>query len=319
MAKHEGNLNSLVITRRKALAVFTAGVLSAPIRANAVSASKQTGDFPFVLSADFVLNLLTELDGAVRLLDASSLRSYRAEHIPNATHVFWEDTVDPNYPVFGAVVTQGFEQQQRLDVITRFGVEPDEQIVVYDRDSGFRAARIVWFLRLLGFSFVSILDGGIDAWKRAGGSTQAGVNEAPPVQAKVNPVEGFYVVTEALRQRLDAGNSHIVDVRSESELTDTLDGQIPVGRIPGSVPLPWPEFVDSSTGLLRSQTELNSAFEAANISTDSDIVIVARFGVESALSWIVFRQAGFERALTYDRGWVEWASTPGLPIESLDS
>jgi len=313
------NLDSLIITRRQALTVLTAGVVAPPFGAHAVAESNQASEFPFVLSADFLLNLLNELDGAVRLLDASSLRSYRAEHIQNATHVFWEDTVDANYPVFGAVVTQGFEQQQRLHIISRFGVEPEQHIVVYDRDSGFRAARIVWFLRLLGFSLVSMLDGGIDAWKRSGGLTQVGVNEAPAPDASVSPVDGFYVVTEALRQRLVAGTTQVVDARSSSELTDTLDGQIPAGRIPGSIALPWPEFVDSTSGSLRPEAELRSVIDAANISAESDVVIVARFGVETALSWLVFRKLGFERVLTYDRGWVEWASTPGLPFESLDS
>lgn len=254
---------------------------------------------------------------SVRVLDASPLRTYRAAHIPDAIHVFWQDTVDANYPVFGAVVTQGFEQEQRLAVLRRFGVLPTDDIVVYDDVSGFRASRIVWFLALLGFDRVSILDGGLDGWRRAGGSVESGVVDPPAISPIVAPREGYYVVTEALRTRIERADTTVLDIRSASERADTLDGQLPLGTIPTSLSWPWPAVIDPDHGALLAVDQLTVQVADLNLTPARDIVVFGRFGVESALSWLVLRSLGYQRVLTYDRGWVEWAQTPDLPIETL--
>ncbi len=306
-------------SRRSALFAFGVSAILVSKARGAIAQSDTPAAPPLVVSASDVMSMLQSGSDEFRFVDASSLRDYRSAHLPGATHAFWEDTVDANYPVFGAVVTQGFEQQQRLEIIRRFGVLPEQTIVVYDREGGFRAARIVWFLRFLGFPKVAMLDGGIGAWQAYGGTSEPGVIEAPDIEPRVDPLEGFYVVTEALRQRLELGDSLIVDVRTDEERQGTLDGQIPIGQIPGSLRLPWSAMIDPDSGMLRDKQSLLTQVETAGVTGESDIVVVARFGAETALSWLVMNELGFERVLTYDRGWVEWASTPGLPVEPPSS
>ncbi|MGD9711178.1 MAG: sulfurtransferase, partial [Thermomicrobiales bacterium] len=286
------------MTRRSALAslgLTLLGLGSSPSNANADQNNESST--PYIVSAAEIVRRIREEPAALRLLDASSLREYRAEHLPGATHVFWEDTVDRNYPVFGAVVTQGFEQQQRLDVVSRFGVRQIDDIIVYDRRGGFRAARIVWFLRFLGFSKVALLDGGVAAWQAIEGPLDSGTIEPPHVTPSVSPQDGFYVVTEALRDRLESKSSQVLDIRNDEELTDTLGGQIPTGRIPGSIPFPWDQMIDWETNLVRPRAELRTSLTDAGITGEQDIVVVARFGVEAAFSWLVLRLSGFERVL----------------------
>ena len=92
------------------------------------------------------------------LLDVSPLHVYRAGHIDSAAHAWWRDTVDPNYPVFGAVLTQGDEEAHRQRVLDSLNLFTGDDVVVYDNDGGFRAARMVWFLRFLGFGRVALLE-----------------------------------------------------------------------------------------------------------------------------------------------------------------
>ncbi len=276
--------------------------------------SAQASTAPLRVSAGDLVSQMADGTEAIRILDASPLRTYRSGHISGATHVFWQDTIDANYPVFGAVVTQGFDQEQRLEVIRRFGVTPGDHIVAYDDESGFRAARIVWFLRLLGFSNTSLLDGGLPSWEAAGGSTESGKANPPLVDAVVDPQDGYYVVTEALRDRIARGDTDLLDIRSQDEIADTLNGALPIGTIPTSQPWPWDALVDADSGTLLPAESLLHQISDLGLTIDRDIVVFGRFGVETALSWLALRSIGFERVLTYDRGWVEWASTPGLAI-----
>src|SRR3954452_2914058 len=48
------------------------------------------------------------------------------------------------------------------------GVTPDRPVVVFEDNSGMRAARAFWFLEYLGHPSVRVLDGGLGAWRKAG-------------------------------------------------------------------------------------------------------------------------------------------------------
>src|SRR5262245_38735408 len=48
------------------------------------------------------------------------------------------------------------------------GVSNERAVVVYDEQSGVRAARALWFLELFGHPDAKMLDGGFNAWAKAG-------------------------------------------------------------------------------------------------------------------------------------------------------
>ncbi|MDQ2897188.1 MAG: rhodanese-like domain-containing protein, partial [Actinomycetota bacterium] len=54
------------------------------------------------------------------------------------------------------------------------GVFDDRSVVVYDGTGGLAAARAWWLLRHYGHSGVTVLDGGLDAWRAGGGRLAAG-------------------------------------------------------------------------------------------------------------------------------------------------
>ena len=66
------------------------------------------------------------------------------------------------------------------EVFGRLGIGPDSVVVAYDHVSGLFAARLWWMLRYLGHGQVAVLDGGMDAWKQAGGSLVPGRRRGRP-------------------------------------------------------------------------------------------------------------------------------------------
>jgi thiosulfate/3-mercaptopyruvate sulfurtransferase len=279
----------------------------------------QAGDNPpYVIDVDSVRGLVENDPHAVRLIDVSPLRTYRAGHIPDAIHEFWEDTVDREYPHFGAVVTQSEEQRQRIDFVRKLAITQDMLVVAYDNAAGYRAARIVWFLRFLGFEQASLLDGGLQAWTGAGFKAQSGVNTIrAAASASITPQEGFYVVTRQLLDRIESQFPVIVDTRTDGERRDDLDGSIPTGAIPGSIRFPWTGMVDAETGRLRDTAVVESTLRQAGLTPDRQLILYSRFGVDTALPWLVLKHLGYQSVEIYDRGWVEWASRPDLPREPI--
>ena len=276
------------------------------------------GEPPLLVTAGDLQSLLDNERSSPVVLDVSPILTYGQEHIPTAIHAWWQDTIDPEYQVYGAVLTQGEDQLFRRRVLAEYGVTAGDRVIVYDDQQGRHAARVVWFLRFLGVSGASMLDGGLAAWREVGGRTTGELaNPRGVSDPVVDPQEGFYLVTTQLLDRLTDRGTVIVDIRTAGEANDDLGLGVPLGRIPGARSFPWTEALDDRTGRLKSPPDLATAIERLQIDSGQEVVVYGRYGVEAALSWLVFKLNGFARVSVYDRGWIEWATTPGLPIDPL--
>src|SRR4249920_2266866 len=110
--------------------------------------------------------LAVELDGqaAPLLLDLRPTEAFAQGHLRGAIHLdLWGlsliDTSEAPLRAFMWMIGHLFSLR---------GVSPDRPVVVYEEDSGIRAARALWFLEYLGHPNVRLLDGGFTAWTAAG-------------------------------------------------------------------------------------------------------------------------------------------------------
>src|SRR5262245_24224116 len=97
---------------------------------------------------------------SLRLLDARPASQFAAGHLPGALHLdpFGISLIDSRpapLRAFEWIMQHLFELR---------GVTRDEPVVVYEGDSGMRAARLVWLLALFGHPDARLLDGGIGRW-----------------------------------------------------------------------------------------------------------------------------------------------------------
>ena len=272
----------------------------------------QDGDFPLVVGLDWLAR--NSMGSDLRIFDVSPLHTWRSGHIESARHAWWRDTVDPNYPVFGAVLTQGDDQAHRQRVFDSLGLLTGDRVVVYDNQGGFRAARLVWFLRFLGFRQAALLDASFADWQRASFPiASASTSSTSPT---VDPQAGFYLVTQQVLDRLATPGLQLLDIRTDAERAGDLGGTIPTGRIPGSIRFPWNALLDE-TGHLHAPSHIADLATARRLALDRPTVLYGRFGVDTALPWLALRNAGMTDIQTYDRGWAEWSITPDLPREPL--
>lgn len=253
------------------------------------------------------------------ILDVSNRRTYGQGHIPGAVHAYWQDTMDPYYPVYGVVLSDRNVAGARLYLFTRWGIGPETDVVVYGEDANRYAAHVVWFLRYLGHPRASLLNGGLAAWRGTGGevSRQSESPLQPTTIISPQPQTGVIIGTRELSERLDDPALLIVDIRPPGELDDTLNESLPTGRIPGAVSLPWTELPRDQSGRLHSPEELRQVLQSAGVTPDNEIVLYGFFGVETGIAWLALELLDYPSVRIYDQAWAEWASKPELPVEPL--
>jgi thiosulfate/3-mercaptopyruvate sulfurtransferase len=280
---------------------------------------------PLLVDAAWLRDQQAAGAAGIVLLDLGDLDDYRSGHLPGAVHSYWLETVERDYDFYGTVLNQYDDanelenQGKRIAWMRRYGIKPDDQVVAYDHGDGRRAARIVWFLYFLGHTRASMLDGGAAAWRAAGGALETKENDASRsgAQPVVAPQSGFYVATTELTEALADPATLLVDIRTDDERSDTIDGQFATGVIPGSARAPWTAVLRQDEPGLLPADAVRSAMTSAGLDPARRIILYGRFGCDTNLTWLALQLAGYSSVEIYDRGWVEWVSTSGLPVEPL--
>ena len=256
-------------------------------------------------------------DPELRVIDLSPIRTYREGRIPNAIHVWWQDTIEIHNEIYGMM--PGHET--RADLFVEAGITDESVVVVYDDQGGLHAARFVWLLHVVGFDEnVALLNGGRDAWEAAGFdfTTNDSLVEYGGISQEIN----YDVLIGAgdVRAAIDDPHSTIMDGRSVDERAETWFERLRSGTIPSSVHFPRDETLqDGQTPYFKSADEL-FAMLPDDLDPDDDQVFIAYglHGVAASHTWFTLRLLGLEPVRMYDASWAEWGADPERPIEELE-
>jgi len=196
--------------------------------------------------------------------------------------------------------------------LARLGVTPARAVVVYDAQGGMYAARAWWMLLWAGHRDVRVLDGGLQAWKAAGGAIEAGV--VAPVAAPPYPLGESLVASidaDALQQSL--GRVTVLDARAGERYrgeVEPLDKR--AGHIPGARSRFFKDNLDAS-GRFKPVAELRAVFEALG-AAPAAVVHQCGSGVTACHNLLAMEAAGLPGSVLYPGSWSEWSSDPARPI-----
>src|SRR5262245_7375152 len=110
------------------------------------------------------------------VLDLRPPDAYAVGHVPGAIHLdLWGVSLIDTDPAPLSAFMWMIEH-----VLAGHGVTASTPVVVYDEHSGIRAARAFWFLEYFGHPSVRLLDGGFNAWTRAGLPVSRDAAPPPP-------------------------------------------------------------------------------------------------------------------------------------------
>jgi thiosulfate/3-mercaptopyruvate sulfurtransferase len=86
------------------------------------------------------------------------------------------------------------------------------------------------------------------------------------------------------------------------------------GYIPGARNLPWfSVYRSAAEPVFRPEAELRELFESKGARPGVRVIVYCRTGTEAGPVYVAARLLGLEASL-YDGSFVEWSSTPGLPV-----
>ena len=195
------------------------------------------------------------------------------------------------------------------------GIHNGMQIVVYDRNKSQYCGRLWWMLKWLGHEAVAVLDGGLQAWKEAGGATESGpFTTPPPAQFELQAPLRQLVLTDAVVAHLGQPSQTVVDARAGARYRGEVEPLDPVaGHIPGALNRPFTENF-TEDGRFKSPEQLKAEWAQVLAGrTASSVVHHCGSGVTAVPNILAMELAGFGPTSLYAGSWSEWCRTPGLP------
>lgn len=251
----------------------------------------------------------------LRILDCSSLSSYRRGHLPGARHIWWQDTMELHNPVYGMLVNQ----DGRAELARRADIEPGMEIICYDETGGIHAARVAWTLRYMGIRSVRLLIGGTQAWRAAGRE----LTSASPSGEAGSTVEDIFdesIVAHPgdIIERANEPGLVLLDTRTKAERNETWHGKLRSGMIPGSVWIPRDQMLDEQQIPLPAADLLSLLGERRNPETIAEVIVYGLHATLAALPYYLLLALDRFHVRLYDGSWSQWGSDPNLPISGFD-
>ena len=196
----------------------------------------------------------------------------------------------------------------------KMGVRNGVQVVGYDDNAGVYPSRLWWMLKWLGHDAVAVLDGGLNAWLKAGQPTTTEVPPARPANFTAQ-VRDINVDADYVMAHLNSADMLVIDARANDRFRGENETIDPVGgHIPGAVNRLFRTNVDSD-GLFRQPEALKQEFESLIGSTPvANVVHQCGSGVSACHNLLAMEIAGLGGARLYPGSWSEWVSDPARPV-----
>ncbi|GBQ91631.1 thiosulfate sulfurtransferase [Gluconacetobacter johannae DSM 13595] len=253
------------------------------------------------------------------------LQRFGQARIPGARYFDIELFSDPD-----STLPHMIPSQARFERLARgLGIGGNSHIVFYDQGNAASAARAWWLAGLFGLDRVQVLDGGLPAWLRAGGAVQAGPVQADTTPEGTGPADTATAFRAAprfgrvyglgdMKDVVGRDDVLILDARSRGRFDGTAAeprAGLPSGHMPGAASLPYGDLLDEDRAFLPGPV-LRERFIRAGVTDDRLAITTCGSGVSASVLSLGLAACGWTSHALYDGSWTEWASTPGVPIET---
>ncbi|MGY1603196.1 sulfurtransferase [Geodermatophilus sp. SYSU D00815] len=260
---------------------------------------------------------LLALPGRVVLLDVRwalgddrGHERYLAGHLPGAVFVDLDrELADPPSAAAGRHPLPSLQRLQ--SAARRWGVRTGDRVVAYDDSGGTAAARAWWLLRWGGVADVRLLDGGLAAWRRAGGTVEEG-EVVPEPGDVVLAGGGMPVLGIDEAAALPAAGGLLLDARAPERYRGEVEPVDPrAGHVPGAVSAPTTGNL-ADDGTVLPAPALRERFAALGAVPGRSVGVYCGSGVTAAHEVAALAVAGIEAAL-WPGSWSQWSADPARP------
>lgn len=241
--------------------------------------------------------------------------AYQAAHLPGAVYAHLDE--DLSGPITSRSGRHPLPDIKTLSAtLGRWGIDSSKQVVVYDADSGAKAAaRLWWLLRWLGHQHVAVLDGGVRQWQANGFELSSSSFEPAPREFKAAVDTSWLVDADAVAHYVAQPDWCVVDARAPERYAGEVEPLDAVaGHVPGALNHPFERNLADDGRFLSAATLRTQFIALLGEATPRHTISMCGSGVTACHTLLALEAAGLHGAKLYAGSWSEWSKDSNRPV-----
>ena len=256
---------------------------------------------------------VTILDVRWRLDEPDGRAAYLQGHIPGAVYASLDDELT-DHTITGRGRHPLPSGRSVEASARRWGIRQGVPVVVYDDWNRAGSARAWWVLTAAGLADVRILDGGLSAWRSAGGTLATDPIAPPPGNATALHDDLYAGALPTLTaQHVSAADLTLLDARAPERFRGDVE---PVDRVAGHIPgaenLPSGDMLNAD-GTFIAEDEMRKLLAERSVENATRLGAYCGSGVTASITVAALATVGYQAAL-FPGSWSEWSSDPAHAI-----
>ena len=256
---------------------------------------------------------VTILDVRWRLDEPDGRAAYLRGHIPGAVYASLDEELT-DHTITGRGRHPLPSGRSVEASARRWGIRQGVPVVVYDDWNRAGSARAWWVLTAAGLADVRILDGGLSAWRSAGGTLATDPVAPPPGNATALHDDLYAGALPTLTaQHVRAADLTLLDARAPERFRGDVE---PVDRVAGHIPgaenLPSGDMLNGD-GTFIAEDEMRKLLAEHSVENATRLGAYCGSGVTASITVAALATVGYQAAL-FPGSWSEWSSDPARAV-----
>lgn len=244
-------------------------------------------------------------------------KDYKAAHIPGAVHMNTDDIEEPKY----WNIRTGNEIKK---VMANYGITKDTTVIVYGADSG--ATRVAFVCLWAGVENVKVINGGLNAWKKAGYTTNKDIEKATATTKDFGvalPAHPEYVLSMPKDVQAEMAKNdkfRLVSIRSLDEFEGKKSGYSYIKKAGEPKGALWGhDETDyrNADGYFIDFDKAVSMWKEQGITKDNEIAFYCGTGWRASIPFLMAYENGWKNVKMYDGGWFVWQMDAKNPVQAI--
>ena len=244
-------------------------------------------------------------------------KDYIAAHIPGALHMNTDDIEESTY----WNLRTGDEIKK---VMADYGITKDTTVIVYGNDSG--ATRVAFTCLWAGVENVKIVNGGLNAWTKAGYATNKDIEDPKATTEDFGvaiPAHPEYVLAMPKDVQAEMSKNdkfRLVSIRSLDEFEGKTSGYSYIERMGEPKGALWGhDETDyrNADGFYIDLDKAEAMWSEQGITKDNEIAFYCGTGWRATIPFLIAYENGWKNIKVYDGGWFAWQMDENNPVQAI--
>jgi thiosulfate/3-mercaptopyruvate sulfurtransferase len=230
---------------------------------------------------------------------------YQKSHIPGAIYLHLEKDLSGEVQKHGGNHPLP-DMELFAEKLGKMGINEKTTVVVYDQANDMYASRLWWMLHYMGHPSVFVLDGGFEAWVKAGYPVSSDIPAPTPVTYVPRLRTDEVVHMEQVKEKMKTKSVILIDSRARERYLGKVEPLYSkAGHIPSAKNYFWKD-VFTQDGQWKNVEDLKKHF--SSLSKDEEIIVSCGSGVSATPNILALKMAGFKNVKLYPGSYSDWIS-----------